>query len=96
MHLDADYWDRSADHRSASDWACRTPNSALAGQRTRHGVQGGDVTPQPIDVGVFGGQGFVLTADHVPQPLDRVGQVHNGADIGRLVWTPAVQGPISI
>ena len=34
--------------------------------------------PQSIDVGVLGGHGFVLAADHVPQPFDCVGQIHCG------------------
>jgi hypothetical protein len=34
---------------------------------------------QPIAVGGFGGQGFVLTAQHVPQAFNREGQIHNPA-----------------
>ena len=49
-----------------------------------------------LHVGVFGGQGFVLAADHVPQPFDCVVQIHNRADFGRPGWTQAVQGSISI
>ena len=41
-------------------------------------------------------RGFVLTADHVPEPFDGEGQVHNQADFGREGWTKAVQGAISI
>jgi len=31
--------------------------------------------PQPIEVRGFGGDGFVLTAQHVPQPFNRVSGV---------------------
>jgi len=37
----------------------------FAGERDRHGFQGGDVFAEPIDVGGFGGDSFVLTAQHV-------------------------------
>lgn len=40
---------------------------------------------QPIDVGGFGGQGFVLAAQHVPQPFNCVGQIHNGASLAGRV-----------
>ena len=68
----------------------------LAGERTGHGFQGGHVMAQPINVGGFGGDGFVLTADYVPEPFDGEGQVHHQADFGREGWTKAVQGAISI
>jgi hypothetical protein len=33
---------------------------------------------QPINVRVFGGEAFVLTAQHVPQAFNRIGQIHIG------------------
>jgi hypothetical protein len=60
----------------------------LAGERTGFGLQGGHVMPQPIDVGGCGGQGFVLTAQHVPQAFNREGQIHNPASLaGRVGHT---------
>jgi hypothetical protein len=45
---------------------------------------------------VFGGEGFVLPAQHAPQAFNRVGQVHSLPDVGRGGWTRAVQGVVSI
>ena len=42
------------------------------------------------------GQGFVPTADHIPQPFAGDGQVNGEPDFGRAGWTQAVQGAISI
>ena len=44
----------------------------LAGKYRWHGIKGGHVMAEPIDVGGFGGEGFMLAADDSPQPFDGV------------------------
>jgi hypothetical protein len=51
---------------------------------------------EPIHIGGVGGQGFVLTADEVPDPLNGIGHIHNGCDFGRAGGTKAVQGGVLI
>jgi hypothetical protein len=52
---------------------------------TRHRFEGVHVVAQPVGVGGFGGQGFVLTAQHVPEAFNREGQIHNPASLAGRV-----------
>jgi len=59
------------------------------------GDQAGRITrpvPDGLEQGlgfgrIFGGHGFLLTADHIAQTSDSEGQVNTGADFGREGWT---------
>lgn len=42
----------------------------LAGKGGRHGVKGGHIMAEPIDVRGFGGEGLVLAAQDIAQPFD--------------------------
>ena len=46
---------------------------------------------QPIDVGGFGGEGFVLAAQDIPQPFDGEMQIHGKSESAKAGGTKAVQ-----
>jgi len=63
----------------------------LTGKGGWHGVKSGHVMTQPIDVGGFGGEGFMLKAQDIPEPLDGVGQIQDTKRVAnrvgqRLSW----------
>ena len=49
----------------------------LAGQGGRCALEGADVAPQPVNVGLPGRQGLVLAAYDFPHFPDRFGGLHN-------------------
>jgi len=64
----------------------------LAGQRSGHGVESGDILAEPMDVGGFSGESHVLAAQDIAELFDGEMQIHNTWKFDRAGGTKAVQG----
>jgi hypothetical protein len=49
-------------------------------------TQGTDVAAEPLDVSVFGGKGFVLSADNLAHSVDCIGCIH--------IWVSSLGEPL--
>lgn len=63
-----------------------------AGEVRGHLPEGFDIMPQPMNIGVFSGVGFVLTAQDLTQFIDGLIDVHNEVEFDIRGGTKAVQG----
>ena len=59
---------------------------SLAGKLMGHLTQGPDVAAEPLDLSVFGGKGFVLSANYLPHSVDCFGCIH--------IWVNSLGEPL--